>query len=117
MNIVSGPQDRRQFGRRWGMVHGWITVDGRPRMACTVRNFSEGGALLVVEQAMTLPYTFLLDIEAIDFKIGCQARHRQDNRIGVRFISADLVSEIGPVWSIDEMMARATRGPHQSLAG
>ena len=107
MNNAQGSSDRRQFGRRWSRVHGWICIDGRPRMACHVRNFSEGGALLMVEQPLALPYTFLLEVEAIDFKIGCELRHRSENNIRVRFTSADLVSEIGPIWAIDEVMARA----------
>jgi hypothetical protein len=109
-------QDRREFGRRWSHVHGWITVEGRPRLPCHVRNFSEGGALIVVEQALTLPYTFRLEIESIKLRIGCQTRHRHHNRVGVRFISPDLVSEIGPVWNIDDLMAGAGHMPER-MAG
>ncbi len=113
MNNALGTSDRRQFGRRWSLVHGWICIDGRPRIACHVRNFSEGGALLMIDQALTLPYTFLLTVDAIDFKIGCEVRHRSQNKVGVRFISADLVSEIGPIWTIDELMARAAEAPER----
>lgn len=112
---VSRPADRRQFGRRWSDIHGWIIVEGRPRHSCLVRNFSEAGALLMVAGAATLPFTFVLEIEAIQFRIGCEARHRHEGSVGVRFISADLVSEIGPLWSIDEMMAKAGQ-PKRDLA-
>lgn len=108
--------DRREFGRRWAHVHGWVCVEGRPRLPALVRNFSEGGALIMVENALTLPYTFLLHVEAINFRIGCQARHRHTNSVGVRFVAADLVSEIGPLWSIDELMAKAAPAPGR-LAG
>ncbi len=100
--------DRREFGRRWSHVHAWICIEGRPRLPVMLLNFSEGGALIVVDNAVMLPYTFLLDVEAIDFRIGCQVRHRQTNSVGVRFIAADLVSEIGPIWTIDELMAKAS---------
>ena len=111
MNSASLSSERRQFGRRWSHVHGWIAVEGRPRLACCVHNFSEGGAFLVLEQAQTLPYTFLLAIEAIGLTIGCEVRHHHHSRVGVRFISPDLVSESGPIWTIDELMARAARIP------
>jgi hypothetical protein len=117
MTLPPGPSERRQFGRRWTLVHGWICIEGRPRIACHVRNFCESGALLVVDQgARSLPYTFMLQIDAIDFKIGCEARHRNDTHVGVRFISSDLVGEIGPIWTIDELMARAATPPER-LAG
>ncbi len=100
--------DRRQFGRRWSKVHAWVCIDGRPRTACIVRNFSEGGALLWCDQADTLPLNFRLIIDAIGFEIGCEVRHSSGHDIGVRFISPDLVSEIGPVWTIEEKLARST---------
>lgn len=111
MSTASVGSERRQFGRRWTNILGWITVEGRPRLACHVKNFSEGGALLLVDRAVTLPFTFLLHIEAIDFKIGCEVRHRSEGHVGVRFISADLVSEVGPIWTIDELMSKAAAAP------
>lgn len=107
MSAASGQSERRQFGRRWSHILGWIAIEGRPRTACHVKNFSEGGALLMVPDSIALPFTFLLHIDAIDFKIGCEVRHRGEGHVGVRFISADLVSEVGPIWTIDELMAKA----------
>ncbi len=105
-------QDRRQFGRRWSKVHAWIHIDGRPRIPCVVRNFSEGGALLLCQDVDSLPLTFKLNIDVIDFHIGCQVRHCDEGMVGVRFISADLLQEIGPVWSIEELMARSVALQH-----
>lgn len=100
-------QDRRQFGRRWSKVHAWIHVDGRPRIACVVRNFSEGGALLYCRDAGNLPLTFRLNIDVIDFEIGCRTRHRSDDSVGVCFMSSDMVHEIGPIWTIEDLMSRS----------
>lgn len=115
MNKFLRQPDRRQFGRRWSEVHGWIQIVGRPRIPAAVCNFSEAGALLRVANALSLPYTFRLAIDAIEFEIGCEVRHRRGDAIGVRFIAADLVSEIGPIWSIDELMSRAS-APQRKLA-
>ena len=104
---IPRPAERREFGRRWSDVHGWIVVEGRPKLSCQVRNFSKCGALLMVRGSHSLPLAFVLEIEAIDFRIGCQVRHSHEASIGVRFISPDLVGEIGPVWTIDELMSQA----------
>jgi hypothetical protein len=61
----------------------------------------------MVDEAATLPYTFVLEIEPIEFRVGCEVRHRHHGSIGVHFISLDLVNEVGPIWSIDELMSRA----------
>jgi hypothetical protein len=79
--------ERRQFGRRWSNVHGWVRVEGRPKMPCIVRNFSEGGALLELPWPCELPEFFRLSIDAIDFDIGCERRHAKPNAVGVRFVS------------------------------
>ena len=80
--------ENRQFGRRLTHLHGWVTVPGRPRLSCTVRDLTVRGALLSFEQAspVELPFSFKLMIEAAKFETHCECRHQRGNRIGVEFI-------------------------------
>lgn len=76
----------RQFGRRWANVHGWLHVDGRPRISCQVRNVSEGGALLEIDAtASRIPEQFTLVIQPLQIEIGCEVRHQRNGSLGVRF--------------------------------
>ena len=86
--------DRRQFGRRWTQVHGWICIDGRPRMSCAVQNFSETGALLQPSTPGKLPRHFVLDIDAIKFRMGCEVMREVGGAIGIRFVPVEEVSKL-----------------------
>ena len=88
MNKPANPADRRQFGRRQTNLHGWISVQGRPRLPCVVKDISIGGALLALETPSWLPYNFQLTIDATRFVSWCEVRHCRDNSIGVRFLAA-----------------------------
>lgn len=79
-------QERRQFGRRTVAIHGWVVVDGRPRIPCTVRNISIEGALLEFDTPSWLPYYFRLVIEVSQFETECELRHQAPNSVGVRFV-------------------------------
>ena len=81
--------ERRQFGRRWCRVHGWICVDGGPRVACRVTNFSEGGALLEIDHAFAMPDRFRLIIDAVGFDVLSEIRHRRGGVVGVSFVRPD----------------------------
>jgi hypothetical protein len=83
----SRPQERRQFGRRTVTMHGWILVEGRPRIACTVRNISVEGALLELTAPAWLPYYFRLVIDVSNFETECELRHQSPSSIGVRFVA------------------------------
>ncbi len=87
MTKTSGPE-QRQFGRRQTNLHAWISVPGRPRLPCTVKNLSVGGALLALETPAWLPFNFQLTIEATRFVTMCEVRHHSSNSIGVRFLAA-----------------------------
>ena len=81
--------EQRQFGRRQTQLHGWITVPGRPRLACVVQNLSVNGALLAFDQSpVGLPYTFKLTIEASRFETHCEIKHQNATRVGVQFMAA-----------------------------
>lgn len=81
-----GAADRRQFGRRWSQVQGWISIEGRPRISCSVQNLSEGGAQLAVHGAK-LPGHFVLIVEAMKMRVGCEKVRDIDGVLGVRFIT------------------------------
>ena len=112
MNKLATAQDRRQFGRRYTQVHGWICVEGRPRMSCTVQNFSETGALLELSAPGKLPQHFILDIEAIKFRMGCEVMRITPAGFGVKFktideITAALAAEKVPVSTYEKLLALA----------
>jgi len=52
---------------------------------CTIRNLSEGGALLLVPSLVGIPATFELVLEPNDVHHDCRVVWRGDNRLGVEF--------------------------------
>lgn len=88
MSKTGSGADRRQFGRRQTNLHGWITVPGRPRLACTILDISVGGALIGLRMPSWLPYNFQLTIEATKFVSWCEVRHQRADAVGVRFLNA-----------------------------
>lgn len=107
MGVDHSMRERRQFGRRWSHVHGWIAIEGRPRIPCVIRNFSETGALIDLDDPSRVLNRFRLTIDAIDFAVECEVRHHGRNSVGVRFLAdrADDAPQI--IHTIDELMARA----------
>lgn len=92
------PVERRQFGRRETRLHGWIMIEGRPRMAVVVRNVSEGGALLECQVPRSLPFHFSLVIECKGFQALCEVRHKTEQQMGVQFVRFDRVVEPIAKW-------------------
>ncbi|MFN3867864.1 MAG: PilZ domain-containing protein [Hyphomicrobiaceae bacterium] len=87
IEVASAMHDRRQFGRRTTALHAWIKIPGRPQMACIVRNLSVTGALLELEVPDWMPYRFRLVVEAAQFDVSCEIRHKGANSLGVMFIA------------------------------
>lgn len=75
----------RRFGRRRALIHAFIMNDKGHRTACIVRNISDGGALLEVEEPKQIPHHFQLLIEADGFEADCDIRHRVEHAVGVYF--------------------------------
>lgn len=75
----------RRFGRRRALIHAFIVNDKGHRNACIVRNISEGGALLEVEEPHQIPRHLKLLIEADGFEADCNIRHRVQHAVGVYF--------------------------------
>ena len=57
----------------------------RATLDCVVRNISEGGALLVVSDAVVLPALFELEIAQRQRSYNAQVRWRSGTRVGVSF--------------------------------
>ncbi len=91
--------ERREFGRRKTCLHGWLAVEGRPKIACLVRNVSEGGALLECEVPKVLPFRFNLIVDCKGFQASCEARHKTETWVGVRFVRVDKIEEPIALWS------------------
>ena len=91
--------ERRQFGRRKTCLHGWLAIEGRPKIACLVRNVSEGGALLECEVPKVLPFRFSLEIDCKGFQAVCEPRHQTQTWVGVRFVRVDKIEEPIAKWS------------------
>ena len=91
--------DRRQFGRRTTSLHGWVVIEGRPRIACLVRNVSEGGALLECQMPKIIPFQFGLVIDCKGFEATCEARHHTEQWMGVRFVIVKTIEEPIAQWS------------------
>ena len=95
--------ERRQFGRRWSRVHCWIKLSGRPRIAATILNFSEGGALLEVDWSVDRPNEFVLEIEPIDFEISCEVVYAYKHKLGVKFVAGDAKKRRDFYQGLDEL--------------
>lgn len=99
--------ERRQFGRRWSHVHGWISIEGRPRIACVIKDFSESGARLDIADPSVVLNWFRLEIDVIGFAVNCQVRHHAAHSVGVRFVADEAGDEPHIIHTIDELMQRA----------
>ena len=85
MGKPNNGHDKRQFGRRQTVWHAWAQMSGRPTLACVVRNFSAGGALLEFLDVPPPVHSFRLIIEHVGFESACDVRHRNGKTVGVYF--------------------------------
>jgi hypothetical protein len=99
MTVAPFHPDRREFGRRNSLLHGWLVMEGRPRISVLVRNVSEGGALLECPVPKSMPFRFQLIIESKGFEATCEARHQSETWIGVSFVELAKVEEPIAHWS------------------
>jgi hypothetical protein len=99
MTIARALAERRAFGRRTTCLHGWVVVEGRSRLACLVRNVSDGGALLEFAAPKSMPFQFKLVIDCKGFEAVCETRHHQEQWMGVRFVHFERLVEPIALWS------------------
>ncbi len=96
--------ERRAFGRRNFLKHGWLRVSGRPPLACIVRNLSAGGALLELSVPSWLPMHFELRLEPEDQILFCEVRHHHNGWIGVKFLDKPPVEWSNTLTPADEWL-------------
>lgn len=78
--------DRRAFGRRPTNLHAVIHIPRRPPIRCVVKDISEGGALLELAGAASLPMRISLVWDGSGVEARCEVRHVSGTRVGVQFI-------------------------------
>ena len=78
------PRERRARVFKKGKM---VFQNGLRSIPCTVRNISEGGAMLEFEQAYMLPREFELMIDLENYEVTCERRWEEGLRCGVQFIS------------------------------
>ena len=103
--------ERRHFGRRVSCLHGWLVMEGRARIACVVRNVSNGGALLECPVPKVLPFRFQLVIDCKGFEATCELRHKGETWMGVQFVRLVKVEQPVTEWSplLEEAWAGKSR--------
>jgi len=102
MQRGASPQEQRAFGRRESRIHAFVRVPSRTPEPCIVRNFSEGGALLVFSAPCPLPDRFRLTVDVKGLDVMCEVRRRGELEFGVQFVQeqADIAERLG-----DEIIA------------
>jgi hypothetical protein len=83
--------DRRETQRRAGprkrtLKKGRIVFNNRRSVIdCTVRNLSDGGALLLVNSLIGIPDSFDLTIDSDSTTFAANVMWKRENRLGVKF--------------------------------
>jgi hypothetical protein len=94
--------EKRQFGRRQTNIRAWIKVTGRPSIPCTVRDISQGGALLECDEEVWLPYSFRVMAEHGVIDSVCEIRHQNGRKFGVEFVAKLDAFEVPGAYSLEE---------------
>ena len=87
--------ERRSSPRRETNLAGTVLISGEPSITCRIRNISDGGALIVFEKPVRMPFGFLLNIEGFAAPKGCEIRHHFGARVGVEFVAVARVQLSG----------------------
>ena len=103
-------QERRAFGRRRVVWHAWIIPSTLQRLACCVRNVSDGGALLELNVPEWLPATFDVFVEGPDMRLRCELTHRGKHGVGVAFSDAGLAQELMDYCNVPSINADRSTG-------
>ena len=82
------PHTDERSARRRQLKSGTICFNARhSTLPCTVRDFSDGGAKLLSQNALNVPDTFELNIDLDGIWVSCEVVWRRGAEVGVRFVS------------------------------
>lgn len=84
MNAVQAYLDRRAFGRRATHIAASVRIGYRIE-ACTIKDLSEGGALLEFPENVELPARLWLSWRDMPNEVVCEVRHVRGRNAGVQF--------------------------------
>lgn len=87
MASIPNYSERRAFGRRAANLTGYVYLPGKAGIACTIKDISEGGALLEFPERMTLPLRLRLMREGSGVIADCEVRHARGKEAGVQFLT------------------------------
>lgn len=85
--------EKGQFGRRNAFFHGWVKIPGRPLIGCTIRNVVDSRAVLVFDQPVCLPFSFVLTIDGTTQVYGCEVRQHYGDRVAVCFVDVETIPQ------------------------
>jgi len=78
--------ERRRAPRSRTLLGGIIAFNGRrSTLDCQIRNLSDGGALMMISDAVALPQAFELEITSRQRQYSARAVWRSGERVGVVF--------------------------------
>ena len=76
----------KRAAQRYRVFKGGTITFENSGIACTVRNMSDSGAAIDLENPVTLPHSFTLSISRDNFVRNCRTVWRNDKRIGLAFV-------------------------------
>lgn len=127
-NTAKSGFERRAFGRRETLLPAVVRINQRTILSCTVRDVSEGGALLEFPEVAELPPRIRLTIGGSVNEIICDVRHQRENRAGVQFacgpmaialrqivVPADPATRVQHPAAIDERFTDTGGGPQVAM--
>ncbi len=99
MDILGKNADRRNAARKTGLKSGVaLSVDGMQREACVVDNFSEAGALLIVEQPELVPEDLVLMIDGQNDRFPAHVLRREKSTVAVSFLTRETTDAANSEW-------------------
>ena len=84
---------RRQFGKKEVNSLGWIRIEGRPKLPCSIKNAAPADAFLELTPPGWLPFRFFLEMAQDGRWVGCETRHIRPTGIAVTYIDLAEVQE------------------------
>lgn len=78
--------ERRRTRRHKTLKGGLILYGVAPAVACVIRNLSEIGACLELDNVGLIPDQFAILVKPEDIKRNCQTIWRANKRMGIQFV-------------------------------